>query len=121
MPHLIQHDTPAGVSALMKYLGYTPEQFALVTESMVAHEFNLVLDEDLVAGETVKTDGIFTSGTMPVDILLTVICWATPARMDRTEELGGSIQTKIVSLFRGRDLSFDDLPKIQVSVIIVGN
>lgn len=120
MPHLILHDTPTGVTALKKYLGYTPEQFSVVTESMVAHDFNGALGEELIAGETVKTDGIFTSSTMPVDIHLTVICWATPERMGCELSLSRSIQSQIIDLFRGQDIPYSDLPKVQVSVIIVG-
>lgn len=87
MPHLIIHVSSKGAAAISAHYG--GRLFMKAVEELVATQFNAELGEKQIPGETVKTDGLNPSETMPVDVHLTVLAWKTPDRMlfrDRLEE-----------------------------------
>ena len=119
MPHTIIHTNEAGRSALAS-LGLTAEDFAAIAEGIVAVVFHEELGEELHPGDTVKTDGIFESETMPVDIHLTVLAWCSVIRMQYQPRLRANIGRRLNEFFTLRGVGVEDAPHTQAHLNMVG-
>lgn len=99
MPHLINHTTLAGRN-IIRAAGLTSvDDFNTCAEQVVAECFNdMLLDERLVAGRSVKVDGSFRSETMPVGIHVTILAWTSQGRRLRQAELRRAIHDGLCGL-----------------------
>lgn len=99
MPHHSIHYTSAGLQQLAgqdKPLG----DFASDLEQIVATVFNDLLGESLVPGQTVITDAMVPTSSMPVDFHLTCTAWTTPARSTQEATLQVKLREKLARYFK---------------------
>lgn len=114
MPHLIIYADQLGTNAIRdRFIDL--EEFKNTVERIVADQFNSLLHENLVAGDTVRTDHFQTSKSMPTSILVVILAWWNQAREQNAEELSHLIAHDIHCLFE----SIAPGPKISVLLEVV--
>ncbi len=119
MPHHVIYTKQAGRDTLAN-LNLTVEQFASEAEAIVARVFNDELGEDLFPGRTVKTDGIFESQSLPVDIELVILAWFTESRELYEVRLHAAISRALNNFFTSRGVAIESVPHTQAHLNIVG-
>lgn len=124
MPHLISHLKPSALETF-EAAGLMLDKFNEEVEAIVADIFNTKFNETLVAGETVKTDGIFISETMPTEIHITVLAWYTHGRRglqtDPAElgDLNKKIERAIADMTLVKGVPIEDVPWVRAHVVVV--
>lgn len=114
MPHLVVYVDEIGAKAINDSFGGF-KVFTEKLESSVAYEFNFLLHEGLVAGDTVVTDHVHISKSMPTSILVVVLAWWTSERVHLAEELQVLIAGNLRSYFR----KMSPAPKITVRLEVI--
>lgn len=116
MPHIVTYVSQRGMDQID--LGFPGNQsgFTRTLEVIVAREFNHLVGEELVPGETCVSDHLHTSNTMPKDIAVVIMVWKTDDRVWFADRIHEAITRSIRALF----LPSADM-KVQVFLNIVGD
>jgi hypothetical protein len=114
MPHLVVYVDEIGAKAINDSFGGF-KVFTDILEGSVAYEFNHLLHEHLVCGDTVVTDYVHISRSMPTSILVVVLAWWTREREQHAEEL----QHLITAAIRGYFRNMSPAPKITVRLEVI--